>query len=94
MACNHVSEGKGRTPSEELSSLCSDALDLGAELYGNLVRARDFALGVCGRDPVELEHAVTEQGSVLVHLANEVTDGSDLEKIREELSRRHLPDVI
>ena len=94
MARNHASCMKGNVSSKELSLKCSDALDLGAQLYKEVVRIHRCASDLRGHDSVELGQAVTEQGSVLLHLANEIADGNDFGQIRDELAKRDLADLI
>ena len=94
MASNQSFSMKGNTSSRELSLKCSKALDFGARLYKDVVEIRDCASLIPGRSVASLNMAVMEQGSVLLHLASEVTDGNDLEKVRAELSRREIEDLL
>lgn len=94
MASNHTLERGENISSEELLLEFSQALDLGAEFYRRIERARKAAITVMPEISASLDFTDMELGGVLVNIASLIADKDDVESVRAELQKRGVGDII
>ena len=84
---------KGSLSLRDFSLQCARTLDKGVDTYKSINELGNLAVAVCGRSSGEIDSALNEMSSVIVHLAA-TTTGGDVEKTKTELASRGLPDIL
>lgn len=77
----------------ELSQKCSDSLDKGADTYRSIQTLDEYSKVIEGPISEEIDQALDDMGTVLVHLAS-VSSGGDMDGTRKELESRGLDSII